>query len=386
MKRLITLNIRRTYSTAKQQIPAAYSQPIEGLTHGDSVQHVVLSKFDIHHPEQSVSSDKEQLLYPLSSFVFGQPFRSDIIHRCVNFERSLTRSGSANTKTRSEVAMSGRKLRPQKGSGRARLGDASSPTLRKGGAAFGPKPKDWAQGIQRKVWELGLRTVLSQRWREGRLIVVDKFEMNGESQASLELANLIKQNSWSSSVLIAGGHWGTEAKGWKSPGLLRQALSRAHLVEDGIRLGQTGPEWQRIQKSKILPILNEVDLAHPNDFRPGKPHPTDLTPGKIGIYHLLLRKYTILDINAVRHLEHHLTRDLRAPITALGISPAEAHYQSLLANQSLAQPYHQILNSLLNFRSQKNIHSSSHSLPRLLFFFFLLLEYHATQPLPSDLK
>ncbi|EFP75849.1 54S ribosomal protein, mitochondrial [Puccinia graminis f. sp. tritici] len=330
-KRLLRLSQTTIKPTTYQQ------QPIEGLTHGQSVQHVILNKFHINRPEQQSPSDHEQLVYPLSSFVFGQPFRSDIIHRCVNFERSLMRSGSANTKTRSEVAMSGRKLRPQKGSGRARLGDASSPTLRKGGAAFGPKPKDWAQGIQRKVWELGLRTILSQRWREGRLIVVDKFEMDGQEEASEQLARLMNQRAWSSAVMIAGGHWGTEANGWKDPGLLRQALARTHLVKDGIRLGQSGPEWARIQRTKILPILNNIDLAHPNDLRPGKPHPADLKPGRIGIYHLLLRKFTILDLNAVRHLEHHLTRDLRQPITALGLSPAEAHYQSVLANQSLSQ-------------------------------------------------
>ncbi|KNZ44597.1 hypothetical protein VP01_8g17 [Puccinia sorghi] len=283
--------------------------------------------------------DHQDLVYPLSSFVFGQPFRSDIIHRCVNFERSLMRSGSANTKTRSEVAMSGRKLRPQKGTGRARLGDASSPTLRKGGAAFGPKPKDWGQGIQRKVWELGLRTVLSQRWREGRLIVVDKFSMNGRTEASEELARLVKHRGWSSAVMIAGGHWGTETEGWKAPGLLRDALARTHLVQDGIRLGQTGSEWARIQRTHILPILNQIDLAHPKDLSPGKPHPTDLKPGKIGIYHLLLRKFTILDLNAVRYLEHHLTKHLRLPISALAISPSEAHYQAILSNQSLSQPY-----------------------------------------------
>ncbi|WAQ86447.1 hypothetical protein PtA15_7A173 [Puccinia triticina] len=339
--RLPTIKPAPRYA-AQSQLTTTYDQPIPGLTHGQSVQHVLLHKFDISRPEQIAFDGPDQLLYPLSSFVFGQPFRSDIIHRCVNFERSLMRSGSANTKTRSEVAMSGRKLRPQKGSGRARLGDASSPTLRKGGAAFGPKPKDWAQGIQRKVWELGLRTVLSQRWREGRLIVVDKFEMDGQSEASEQLARLIKHRDWSSALMIAGGHWGTEASGWKAPGLLRQALARTHLVQDGIRLGQAGPEWARIQRAKILPVLNKIDLAHPNDLRPGKPHPADLKPGMIGIYHLLLRKFTILDLNAVRHLEHHLTRDLRHPITALGISPSEAHYQSVLANQSVSE---QIVNS-----------------------------------------
>ncbi|MBW0495479.1 hypothetical protein O181_035194 [Austropuccinia psidii MF-1] len=313
-----------------------YQKPIEGITHGDSIQHVVLNKFKINQPDEK--NFENNLVLPISKFVFDQGYRQDILHRCVVFERSLMRSGSANTKTRSEVAMSGKKLRPQKGTGRARLGDASSPTLRKGGVAFGPKPKDWAQGLQRKVWELGLRIVLSQRWRDGRLIVVDQFDMDGRHEASQQLANLLKSRGWTSAVLIAGGNWGSQSEGWKSPGLLREALSRSHLITDGIRLGQTGSLWQDLQRAKILPVLNSIDLAHPADLRPGKPHPCDSKPPAIGIYHLLLRKYIILDLAALQHLEHNLTRDLRRPITALGLSPTEAYYQQQLASKSLSYP------------------------------------------------
>ncbi|CAH7671112.1 ribosomal protein L4/L1 family-domain-containing protein [Phakopsora pachyrhizi] len=320
-------------STSSSQPIETFDQPIEGITHGDSMQHVILQKFKLKEP--SAKFDKT-LVFPISKFVFGQPNRPDLIHRCVMFERSLMRSGSANTKTRSEVAMSGRKLRPQKGTGRARLGDASSPTLRKGGVAFGPKPKDWSQGIPRKVWELGLRTVLSQRWREGKLIIVDKFDMEGLEDASEELSSFIKAKDWSSSFLIASARWGTEASGLESPSLLRKAISRSHLIRDGIRLGQTGTWWQNLQRERILPILNTLDLAHPNDIRPGKPHPADSKLPAVGIYHLLLRKHVILDIEAVRHLEHKLTEDLRRPISALGVSPVEAHYQSLIASHSIS--------------------------------------------------
>lgn len=232
--------------------------------------------------------------------------------------------------------MSGRKLRPQKGTGRARIGDASSPTLRKGGVAFGPKPKDWSQGIQRKVWELGLRTILSQRWREGNLIVVDRFEMDNLEYGSEELAQLLQAKDWSNAMMIAGGDWGSPLTEWKNAGLLRQALSREQLITPGIRLGQTGTWWNQEQKARILPLLNTIDLAHPQDFQPGKPHTTDWRVGRVGIYHLLLRRKCIMDIEAVKYLEHKLTWDLRRPIGALGASPVEASLQQSLASSSLA--------------------------------------------------
>ncbi len=85
----------------------------------------------------------------------------------------MTRSGTASTKTRYEVRGSARKVRPQKGGGTARLGDKKSPMLRGGGVAFGPKPRDFATKLQKKVYDLAWRTALSYRYRKGELIIVD---------------------------------------------------------------------------------------------------------------------------------------------------------------------------------------------------------------------
>ncbi|KAG6885589.1 hypothetical protein C0993_012591 [Termitomyces sp. T159_Od127] len=75
----------------------------------------------------------------LDPTVFNHPLRTDILHLCVVHHLDSLRQGSANTKTRGEVRGSGIKIRRQKGSGRARLGDAQSPMLIGGGVAFGPK-------------------------------------------------------------------------------------------------------------------------------------------------------------------------------------------------------------------------------------------------------
>jgi len=99
------------------------------------------------------------------------PLRRDLLHQAVVYEGDATRQGTASTKTRWEVHGSHRKVRPQKGSGRARAGTAQSPTRRGGGVAFGPKPRDFATGLNRKVYDAAWRTALSYRFRRGELLV-----------------------------------------------------------------------------------------------------------------------------------------------------------------------------------------------------------------------
>ncbi|KAI1074131.1 ribosomal protein L4 [Whalleya microplaca] len=101
------------------------------------------------------------------------PLRRDILHQAVVYEGDNTRQGTASTKTRWEVHGSHRKIRPQKGTGRARLGNKQSPMLRGGGKTFGPKPRDFGTKLTRKVYDLAWRTALSYRYRRGELVVCD---------------------------------------------------------------------------------------------------------------------------------------------------------------------------------------------------------------------
>lgn len=110
-----------------------------------------------------------------SPLLLGVPLRKDILHRAVIYEGDRTRQGTASTKWRSEVHGSNRKIRPQKGSGRARLGDKKSPMLRGGGVAFGPKPRDFATDLPRQVYDAAWRGALSYRYRKGELVVVDSL-------------------------------------------------------------------------------------------------------------------------------------------------------------------------------------------------------------------
>ena len=97
--------------------------------------------------------------------------RRDILHLAVVYEGDSTRQGTASSKTRWDVRGSGRKLGPQKGSGRARMGDKNSPIRRGGGKVFGPHPRDFSTRLPRKVYDLAWRTALSYRYRRGELIV-----------------------------------------------------------------------------------------------------------------------------------------------------------------------------------------------------------------------
>lgn len=108
--------------------------------------------------------------------MFDKPLRRDILHRNVVWYLSQLRKGNQSTKSRSTTSYSNRKLRPQKGSGKARVGGASSP-IRRGGAPAHPlAPRDWAQDLPRKVRELGLKTALSGKLAMGALRVVDSFD------------------------------------------------------------------------------------------------------------------------------------------------------------------------------------------------------------------
>lgn len=110
------------------------------------------------------------------------PLRKDILHKAVVYEGDMTRQGTASTKWRDDVHGSHRKHHPQKGTGRARAGDIQSPIRRGGGVAFGPKPRDFSSGLNRKVYDLAFRTALSYRYRKGQLFLVDKIQDLQSSQ------------------------------------------------------------------------------------------------------------------------------------------------------------------------------------------------------------
>jgi large subunit ribosomal protein L4 len=109
--------------------------------------------------------------------VFNVPVKKHVLHQVVVSQLASRRAGTASTKGRSEVKASGRKLWRQKGTGRARVGDAASPTRRGGGVVFGPKPRQYDLRIPKKVRKAALRMALSDKLQGERLIVVDSLTL-----------------------------------------------------------------------------------------------------------------------------------------------------------------------------------------------------------------
>jgi len=100
------------------------------------------------------------------------------VHDVVVAMRAARRSGTANTKTKAQVNLSGAKPWRQKGTGRARAGYKSSPVWVGGGVAFGPKPRDYTKKVGKSVRRLALRKALSSRIQGGDVFVVDDFAIS----------------------------------------------------------------------------------------------------------------------------------------------------------------------------------------------------------------
>lgn len=111
----------------------------------------------------------------LNDDIFGVPVRKEILHQVVVSQMNKKRSGTASTKSRSEVKRSGKKLWKQKGTGRARVGDAASPTRRGGGVIFGPTPRDYIKKVTKKVRRAALLMALTDKLRSERLVVIEDF-------------------------------------------------------------------------------------------------------------------------------------------------------------------------------------------------------------------
>jgi len=131
---------------------------------------------------QSIHDMKPCGLTMLSGSMFNAPVREDIVHQVVKWQLACRRAGTASTKHRHEVRYSSRKLRPQKGTGRARVGTRSAPQFRGGGRAHGPKPTDFSYNLALYKKVNGLRSALTSKYDSGRLWVVNDVEIRDQDE------------------------------------------------------------------------------------------------------------------------------------------------------------------------------------------------------------
>ena len=138
----------------------------------------------------------------LDEAVFGAAVRADLMSRYVNWQLAKRRSGNHKVKTRSEVQGTTAKPFKQKGTGNARQGSKRAPQLRGGGVVFGPHVRDHGFGLQKKVRRLALKSALSSKQAEGKLVVLDNAKMKNPKTADL-IKNLGKLG-WGKALVIDG--------------------------------------------------------------------------------------------------------------------------------------------------------------------------------------
>src|SRR5579872_5880125 len=113
----------------------------------------------------------------LDAYVFGAPINTALLHQVVTAQLVNRRQGNANTKTRAEVSGGNKKPYRQKGTGHARQGSTRSPQFRHGGTVFGPKPHPYHHDVPRKMRRLAIRSALSDKVANEKLIVVNELAL-----------------------------------------------------------------------------------------------------------------------------------------------------------------------------------------------------------------
>ena len=115
----------------------------------------------------------------LDDSVFAEQVHEHLLWETVKWQLAKRRAGTHKTKTRSEVRGTSKKPYRQKGTGRARHGSTRSPIWVGGGTTFGPQPRDYSYNMPKKARKKALRSALSLRVREGKLVVLDQFPVEG---------------------------------------------------------------------------------------------------------------------------------------------------------------------------------------------------------------
>jgi large subunit ribosomal protein L4 len=139
--------------------------------------------------------------------VFGRDGDTSALHEAVRMQLAKRRAGTHATKTRGLISGGGRKPWRQKGTGRARSGSTRSPLWRHGGTIFGPQPRDYSYKMPRKAWRRALCLALSDRAKNGKLLVIQSLEL-AEPKTKLAKAFLDKLGVKRALVVLGDGDEG----------------------------------------------------------------------------------------------------------------------------------------------------------------------------------
>lgn len=136
----------------------------------------------------------------LSEDVFGAALNEALIYDAVKNYLTNQRQGTVATKTRGNTSGSGKKLWRQKGTGRARIASLRSPLWKGGGNVHGPQPRDWTSKFPTKMKRGALRSALSERLREGNIIVLEDFNLGDHKTKTF--VSVAKDFGWNQKTLI----------------------------------------------------------------------------------------------------------------------------------------------------------------------------------------
>ena len=154
-----------------------------------------MSTLDVHNKAGEVLHEKV-----LADAFTEAEVNAPVIHQCVVAYLANQRQGNASAKTRSEVRGSGKKLYRQKGTGRARVGDAKAPHRVHGGVAFGPKPRSYRQYTPKRVRRLGLHSALADRFQNQQCILVEDFTL--DQPRTKDIINMLKALNVDGKILL----------------------------------------------------------------------------------------------------------------------------------------------------------------------------------------
>jgi len=138
----------------------------------------------------------------LDDAVFGVKPRRDILARMVNWQLAKRRAGTHKVKGISDVSGTTKKPYRQKGTGRARQGSLRAPQFRGGGIVFGPVVRSHEHALPKKVRQLAMRSALSAKQQDGKLVILDKVTVDTPKTANL--AQKLAKLGWGSVLIVAG--------------------------------------------------------------------------------------------------------------------------------------------------------------------------------------
>jgi large subunit ribosomal protein L4 len=138
----------------------------------------------------------------LADGVFGAEVRKDIIARMVNYQLAKRRGGNHKTKTVSEIRGTTAKPWNQKGTGRARAGTLRAAQFRGGATIFGPVVRDHSHKLPKKVRKLALRSALSSKQADGKLIILEAATLDGGK--TKDLSAKLSALGWSNALIVTG--------------------------------------------------------------------------------------------------------------------------------------------------------------------------------------